>query len=411
MPIMESVRIQLSSRARALRPSSTLAVTAMVNAMKARGIDVIGFGAGQPDFDTPDHIKQAAIRALQAGQTKYTPTPGPVEAREAIARKLRAENSIDCAAEHIVITVGAKHAMFMTLQALVNPGDEAILPTPAWVSYAPMIELAGGRVVEVPAALENDFRITPDQLADAITPRTRVLILNSPSNPCGTMYSEDELRGLARVLEAHPDVSVITDEIYEKIIFGGIEHFSLASIPEMAERVITINGLSKAFAMTGWRIGYLCAPGNGGALAKAVTKLQDQMTSNITSFCFAAIVEALANGGESVEGMRRHFARRAELMHGLVSRMPGLRSPRPTGAFYLFPDVAAHVGKTTKAGRTITSAQSFAEALLEEARVAVVPGEDFGECARSHVRLSFACSDEHIREGCARMDDWLRGLR
>jgi len=410
---MQPERIQISDRARGLRSSSTLAVTAMVNAMKARGIDVIGFGAGQPDFDTPANIKQAAISALEAGLTKYMPTPGTNEAREAIARKLRDENGIDCASEHVVITVGAKHAMYMALQVIVNPGDEVILPTPAWVSYAPMIELAGGRVVELPAALDNDFKIRPRELADAITPRTAAIILNSPSNPCGTMYAEEELRALAEVLADGPGVRVqiITDEIYEKIIFGGIEHFSIGSLPPVVERVVTINGLSKAYAMTGWRIGYLCSPGSGGAVAKAVTKLQDQMTSNITSFCYAAIVEALTNGAESVERMRQQFAKRAKLMHSLVSRMPDLRCPAPTGAFYLFPDISSYFGRSTKAGRRISSAESFAQALLEEARVAVVPGEDFGQCARSHVRLSFACSEDHIREGCHRLDEWLRGLR
>lgn len=413
MPTMQPERIQISDRARGLRSSSTLAVTAMVNAMKARGIDVIGFGAGQPDFDTPANIKQAAISALEAGLTKYMPTPGTNEAREAIARKLRDENGIDCASEHVVITVGAKHAMYMALQVIVNPGDEVILPTPAWVSYAPMIELAGGRVVELPAALDNDFKIRPRELADAITPRTAAIILNSPSNPCGTMYAEEELRALAEVLADGPGVRVqiITDEIYEKIIFGGIEHFSIGSLPPVVERVVTINGLSKAYAMTGWRIGYLCSPGSGGAVAKAVTKLQDQMTSNITSFCYAAIVEALTNGAESVERMRQQFAKRAKLMHSLVSRMPDLRCPAPTGAFYLFPDISSYFGRSTKAGRRISSAESFAQALLEEARVAVVPGEDFGQCARSHVRLSFACSEDHIREGCHRLDEWLRGLR
>ncbi len=473
---MQSERVQLSDRALALRPSSTLAVTAMVNAMKARGIEktpnplnrawgpaVIGFGAGQPDFDTPPQIKQAAIRALEAGQTKYMPTPGTTEAREAIARKLREENAIECTAADIIITAGAKHAMYMTLQVLINPGDEVILPTPAWVSYAPMIELAGGRVVELPGAIENDFKITPEQLADALAEsagRTAAIILNSASNPCGTMYSEAELRALAAVLEDHPRVQVIMDEIYEKIVFhsplhpgagegqgvkgnarsrtssespssnplpeGEGVHFSMGSLPTIADRVITINGLSKAFAMTGWRIGYLCAPGCDGAVAKAIAKLQDQMTSNITSFTYAAIVEALTNAevAQAVERMRQQFARRGGIMYDLVARMPGLRCPAPTGAFYLFPDVSAYLSpspsgrgargegaRTSPGGKTLTTAQSFAEALLEEARVAVVPGEDFGRCAQRHVRLSFACSDNEIKEGCRRMDEWLRTCR
>jgi aspartate aminotransferase len=409
---MPSVReaIHLSERAESLRPSSTLAVTARVNRMIADGVDVIGFGAGQPDFDTPQHIKQAAIDALLAGRTKYTPTPGPVEAREAIADKLRRENRIDCKPEHVVITVGAKHALYMVMQAIVDPGDEVILPTPCWVSYRPMTELAGGVPIEVAGAIENDFKITPEQLSAAITDRTRAVIFNSPSNPCGTMYTQAELRAIADILEAHPQIRVVTDEIYEKIVFGRDAHYSLGSLPSMSERTITINGLSKAYAMTGWRIGYLCAPGDSGAVAKAVGRLQDQMTSNITSFCYAAIVEALKNGAASVEMMRQAFARRAELMHSLVSRLPGVRTPVPTGAFYLFPDVSAYLGRRSPGGRRLDTAEAFAEAMLEEARVAVVPGEDFGECARTHVRLSFACSDEHIEEGCRRMATWLQGI-
>lgn len=405
--------MQLSQRAIALKPSSTLAVTARVAALKARGVDVIGFGAGQPDFDTPEHIKQAAIDALHAGQTKYTPTPGPMEARAAISGKLTRENGIVCAAEHVVITAGAKHAMYLVLQTLVDAGREVILPTPAWVSYRPMIELAGGTTVEVAARIENDFKITPEQLEAAITPRTCAIILNSPSNPCGTMYSEADMRGLAAVLVEHPQVAVITDEIYEKVTFGGIAHFSLGSLPELAERVVTINGLSKAFAMTGWRLGYLCAPGSGGngAVAKAVIKLQDQMTSNITSFCYPAIVRALEHGGPDVERMRRVFAERAVLIDERMRAMPDMPCPRPTGAFYVFPDVSAHLGRTTPEGRRLDSAQTFAEALLEEARVAVVSGEDFGACARTHVRLSFACSNDQIEEGCRRLEAWLGGLK
>jgi len=409
---MPSVRdaVHLSERAESLRPSSTLAVTARVNRMIAEGVDVIGFGAGQPDFDTPQHIKQAAIDALLAGKTKYTPTPGPLDAREAIADKLRRENRVDCKAEHIVITVGAKQALYMVMQSIIDPGDEVILPTPCWVSYRPMAELAGGVPVEVAASIANDFKITPGQLAAAITDRTRAIIFNSPSNPCGTMYSEGELRAIADVLDEHPAVRVVTDEIYEKITFGDVAHFSIGSLPSMADRTITINGLSKAYAMTGWRIGYLCAPGDGGAVAKAVGRLQDQMTSNITSFCYAAIVEALKNGTAGVETMRQAFARRAALMHSLVSRLPGVRTPAPTGAFYLFPDVSAYFGRRSPGGRRLDAATAFADALLEEARVAVVPGEDFGDCARTHVRLSFACSDEHIEEGCRRIAAWLEGI-
>ena len=400
---------------RNLKPSATLAVSALVRRLRAEGRDVIGFGVGEPDFETPDNIKQAAIDALRAGETRYMPVAGEPKARQAIAEKLQRENGIACSPDDVVITVGAKHALYLALQCLLDPDDEreVIVPTPAWVSYRPMIELAGGRVVEVPGALDNDYKITPAQLKAAVTPRTAVLMINSPSNPCGTMYDPDELRALAEVVEPHGQVTILTDEIYEKIIYGEAEHFSLGSIGAIADRVVTINGLSKAYAMTGWRIGYACAPGSKSAdasLAKAMAKIQGQMTSNITSFCYAAIVEALANGASSVEQMRQAFAERARLMYDRVTAMPGLRCPRPTGAFYVFPDVSAYLGKRSPAGRAIDSSSDFAEALVEEAGVGVVPGAAFGDAGEGHVRLSFACSTEQIEEGCRRLDEWLRTL-
>jgi aspartate aminotransferase len=333
--------LHLSQRVRNLKPSATLAVSALVRRLQAEGRDVIGFGAGEPDFDTPEHIQQAAIDALRCGTTHYMPVPGEPKARQTIADKLRDENGIACTPDDVVITVGAKHALYLALQCLLDAGDdrEVIVPTPAWVSYQPMIELSGGNVVEVPGALDNDYKITPAQLEAAITPRTAVLMINSPSNPCGTMYEPDELRALAEVVEPRGQITILTDEIYEKLVYGGTEHFSPGSIGAIADRVVTVNGLSKAYAMTGWRIGYACAPGQGPgdlSLAKAMAKLQGQMTSHITSFCYAAIVEALTNGG--------------------------IRCPRPTGAFYVFPDISAHVGKQTPAGRAIDSSSAFAEA-------------------------------------------------
>jgi aspartate aminotransferase len=405
--------MQLSERANAIKPSATLAVTAKVRELTARGIDVIAFGAGEPDFDTPANIKQAAIDALLAGKTKYTATEGEPAARSAIAEKLARENGITCGPQDIVITVGAKHACYLAMQALVNPGQSVLLPTPAWVSYAPMIELAGGSVVEVPGAMDNDFKITPAQLESAIARSGRsiaAIILNTPSNPCGTMYSEQELRDLGEVLEAHEQIAIVTDEIYEKLTYGQVEHFSLGSVERLAHRVVTLNGLSKAFAMTGWRVGYACAPGPLG-VAKAMIKLQGQMTSNITSFVYPAIVEALTNGAATLEAMRQSFAQRAALIHGLMTRMPGVRCARPTGAFYIFPDISDHFGRRSPRGAAITSSATFAAALLDEAHVAVVPGEEFGEAGRPHVRLSFACSTKNIEEGCRRMHAWLDGLR
>lgn len=408
--------MRLSQRVSALAPSATLAVTARVRELTDRGVDVIGFGVGEPDFDTPEPIKQAAIEALLSGRTKYAPVAGEPDARAVIARKLRVENGIECTPEHIVISAGAKHSIYLALQCLIDPappgqGQQVILPTPAWVSYRPMIELAGGEVVEVPAAIENEFRIVPAQLEEAMTDRTAAILINSPSNPCGTMYTPEELRALAAVLVKHPDIMIITDEIYEKLIFGGIKHSSLGALPEIADRVVTINGLSKAFAMTGWRIGYSCAPGADGVLARAMAKLQGQMTSNITSFLYPAIIEALEHGSDSVERMCAAFAARATLMYDLVTAMPEVRCPRPTGAFYLFPDVSKHFGRTSPGGKKIDSALSLAAAMLEEAHVAVVPGEDFGLCAGGHVRLSFACAPAVIEEGCRRMHEWLTKLR
>jgi aspartate aminotransferase len=403
--------MKVSERVAALSPSATLAVSARVKELRAKGVDVIGFGAGEPDFDTPQHIRQAAIDALLEGETHYQPTPGVFETRVAIADKLRRENGVECRPEDVVITVGGKHALYEIFQCLVDPGAEVIVPTPAWVSYAPMIRLAGGTVVEVPSSVDTDFKITPDQLEAAITDRTVAMVINSPSNPCGTMYSPDELRELADVLERHPHVWIISDEIYERLIFGGIDHLSLGSHTPVADRVITVNGLSKAFAMTGWRIGYLAAPGHDGMIARAVAKLQSQMTSNITSFVYTAIVDALENSDDDIEQMRQTFAKRAELIYGLIGKWPDVRCPKPTGAFYVFPDIGAYFGRTSQGGTRMTNSVEFAAAMLEEAKVAVVPGDDFGECARPHVRLSFAASDEQITEGCRRIEEWLKSLR
>ncbi|TVQ51665.1 MAG: pyridoxal phosphate-dependent aminotransferase, partial [Phycisphaerales bacterium] len=399
MPVTSA--LTLSDRVARLAGSSTLAITAKVKELRAAGEDVIGFGAGEPDFDTPDFIKEAAIEALRAGKTRYAPVAGEPAARAAIASKLRDENRIQCASDDIIINVGGKHSIYLALHCLLDPGkeQEVVLPTPAWVSYRPIIELAGGIVKELPGAVENDFKITADQLEAAITDRTRLLIINSPSNPCGTMYTPDELRELAAVLERHPHLVILTDEMYEKLIYGGIEHLSLGSLDSIADRVITIGGLSKAYAMTGWRIGYTCAPGDDGTFIKAMTRLQSQMTSNITSFCYSAIVEALTNGGEAVETMRQTFAQRAELIHTRLSAIDGVVCPRPTGAFYAFPDISAYFGRTSPKGAQVHSAVDFATALLDEARVAVVPGDDFGEIGRNHVRFSFACANDLIETG------------
>ncbi|MBM4099668.1 MAG: pyridoxal phosphate-dependent aminotransferase [Planctomycetes bacterium] len=408
--------MKVTERVRRMKESSTLAVAARAAALKREGADVVAFGTGEPDFDTPANIKEAAERALRAGQTKYVLTPGTPEARAAVAAKLRDENGIACRPEHVSITAGAKHALYLVLQVLVEPGDDVVLPTPAWVSYRPLIELAGGRCIEVAGAMENGFKVTPAQLAAAMTPRTVAVILNSPSNPCGVAYSPDEVRALCEVVAAHPSASLVSDEIYEKLAYPevtpGLRHFSPASIPAMADRTITLNGMSKAFAMTGWRIGYVCATGMGGAFMQELVKLQAQMTNNIPSFFMPAIVEALsAQSRPAVEKMRVEFARRARLVGDLVHAIPRFRSVAPDGAFYSFPSIAPCKKLTSPGGRRIVDGQSFAEALLAEVHVAVVPGADFGECAADHVRITFATDEATLRKGLSRIAEFTASLR
>lgn len=414
----------LSRRVSDLKPSITVALNNRAKALKASGIDVLGFAAGEPDFDTPQPIKDAAIKAMLDGQTKYTPTLGDMVTRDCIANKLVTENGIQgLTGEHVAIGAGGKHVLYSAIQCLFDfpeAGEEPwemILPTPAWVSYRPICELSGGVVKEIIAGPETDFRITAKQLKDAITPRSRLLIINSPSNPCGTMYSEADLRELAQVVhdarDIAPNLMVLTDEIYEKIVYGDTPHFSIGSIAEIADRVITLNGMSKAYAMTGWRIGYVAMPGDfGKSLINGIGKLQGQMTTNITSFNYAAIREAITNPevAETVEMMRQAFASRAKLIMSRLSEIPGVSCPTPTGAFYVFPDVSSLFGKTSKAGTKITDAPSLSQAMLDEANIAFVPGNDFGGISGNHLRISFACSDEQINAGMDRFQGFVEGL-
>ena len=397
--------MELSDRAKSIPPSITLAISAQVKELKATGKDVIAFGAGEPDFDTPEKISQAAIDSLCSGATHYMPSSGTLEAREAIANKLRCENNIECTEKNISINSGAKMSINLALMSILDSGknQEVVVPTPAWVSYKPMVELAGGTMVEVPTTVETGFKCTPEELETAITPNTKAIMINTPSNPCGTMYSPDELRAIAKMLERHPGIYVLSDEIYERLIYSDIEHLSLGSIPEISHQVITINGLSKAYAMTGWRVGYACAPEN---VAKAMNTLQSQINTSITSFCYAAIPVALKMKDE-VEEMRKIFASRAALMYELIQKWPNTACARPTGAFYAFPKISHYFGKTSPAGTTIQDSVSFVEALLDETSVAVVPGTDFGGCGPDHIRLSFACSEEQITEGVNKIGDWL----
>ena len=416
----------LSARARGLQPSATLAMNARAKAMKRDGIDIVSFGVGEPDFDTPEPIRRACAEALAAGQTRYAPTLGDAETRGVIAAKLARENGLaGIAADHVAISAGAKHSLYLVCQCLLDgpgsippaPQPEVLLPVPAWVSYAPIAELAGGKVIELPTTAASDFKISPEQLRRAITPRSRALFLNSPSNPCGTMYTPDELRALAAVVaeaarSTAPDLAIITDEIYEKIVYGGIPHFSIGSVPEVAGRTVTINGLSKTYAMTGWRVGYAAAPGEFGLrLMKAMDALQGQMTSGIASFVLPAIRVALTRCSAEAEQFREAFARRAELMHARSRAIPGFIAPRPTGAFYIFPDVSAFFGRKTPGGRAISNAADFADALLTEAHVATVPGAEFGGCGKNHIRVSFACSEETIGKGMDRIAGFIASLR
>lgn len=409
----------LSDRAEAIKPSSTLAVAQRARQLKEAGEDVLAFAAGEPDFVTPEPIRKAAKDALDRGLTHYAPTLGTPGARAAIARKLTTENGIKgITPKHVAIGVGGKFCLYSVFQALLNPGDEVLLPVPAWVSYRPQIELSGGRVVELPTDAAGGFRITPEQLRRAITPRSRVFVINSPSNPCGTMYSPEDLRALASVVadaakSVAPRLVVVTDEIYEKILYGGRTHLSPGSIDSIAERTITVNGLSKAYAMTGWRVGYTACPGAFGLkLMDAIDKLQGQMTSGIPTFIMPAIETALSGvcDGE-VRAMTDAFATRAKLIEGRMREIPGLSFPSPEGAFYVFADISAHFGKRSPGGTQIRSALTFAEALLADQKMAVIPGEDFGGCGEKCIRISFACSEEQISRGMDRLAEFVGTLR
>ena len=393
----------ISERIQALAPSATLAMSQKSAELKAQGVDVINLSVGEPDFFTPDHIKQAARQAIDDNFSFYTPVPGYLSLRKAICEKLRRENGLEFTPEQIVVGNGAKHELCNAIMAMVNPGDEVIIPTPAWVSYVQMVNLAGGKSVLVPATLDQNFKITPEQLEQAITAKTRLVVLCSPSNPTGSIYSRDELRALADVLARHEQVMIIADEIYEHINYVG-GHESLAQFEAIRDRVCIINGVSKAYAMTGWRIGYLAAP---LWLAKAVTKLQGQYTSGASSIAQKA-AEAAYNGPQQcVEDMRVAFERRRDLIVSLFKAIPGMRVNVPDGAFYLFPEVSAFFGK--RAGETvINDAGDLALYLLNEAHVATVSGDAF--CCPGYIRLSYATSDENLREAAKRIAEALAKL-
>lgn len=397
--------MKLADRATGISPSPTLAIDAKAKQMKASGIKVISFGVGEPDFDTPDHIKEAAIVAIKEGDTRYTPAGGTLKLKQAIVDKLRRENGLEYQTNQIVVSVGAKHSLYNAFQVLCQPGDEVILPAPYWVSYLEQIKLAGAEAVIVQTRQENGFKLTADELKAAITPKSRVFLLNSPSNPTGGVYSREELAALGEVLLQH-NIAIISDEIYEKLLYDGLEHVSIASIsPELKENTVVINGVSKAYAMTGWRIGYAAAPAN---VAKAMADLQSHSTSNPTSIAQAASVVALNGTQEPVKSMVVEFEKRRNYMLERLNAIPGITCPKPGGAFYLYPNVTAYFGKSYQ-GKSVNNATDLANLLLEVAEVAVVPGIAFG--GDDFIRLSYATSMENIKEGLDRIEKLLGELK
>jgi aspartate aminotransferase len=373
------------------------------NELKAQGIDVINLSVGEPDFNTPDHIKNAAKRAIDDNFSFYSPVPGYPDLRKAIVEKLKRENNLDYTMDQIIVSNGAKQSVCNVLLSIVGAGDEVIVPAPYWVSYVEMVKLAEGTNVIVNAGIEQDFKITPTQLEEAITPRTKAFILCSPSNPTGSVYSRQELSRLAEVLAKYPDVTVLADEIYEHINYAG-KHESIAQFEDIRERVVVINGVSKAYAMTGWRIGFIAAP---LWIAKACNKLQGQYTSGPSSLAQKASVAAFAGDQTCVETMRRAFLRRRDLITGLCREIPGVKLNVPQGAFYIFPEVSCYFGKSVD-GRTIENAADLAMYLLEAAHVATVGGAAFG--APGCIRLSYAVSDENIIEAVKRIKKALARL-
>jgi aspartate aminotransferase len=398
--------MKIASRLVDIKPSITLAVTARAARMRAEGMDVIGFGAGEPDFDTPVHIKDAAKRALDAGMTKYTEVAGTVQLRKAIVKEMERAHGLTFGADQVIVSVGAKHSLYNVFHALLDEGDEVIIPAPYWVSYPDIVKLAGGRPVIIEGKAEHGFCVTPDDVRRALSPRTRAFILCSPSNPTGGAYDLEQLHALREVLEEQEDLVVVADDIYRRLVYGGFEFHEIATLSRaMAERTVIVDGFSKTYSMTGWRLGYTCGP---RALIAAMATLQGQSTSNPTSIAQAAGVAALEGPQEPVEEMRKEFDRRRQKIVALLGAIPGVACFDPRGAFYAFPDVSAYVGRAPKNGVPLEDDVALCDYLLDVGRVAVVPGSGFG--APGYVRLSYATSMENITRGVERMAEALAAL-
>ena len=397
----------ISNRILNMAESETLAMTAKARELKAQGKDVISLSIGEPDFNTPDTVKEAAKKAIDDNFTHYPPVPGYADLREAIAQKFKRDNNLDYKPEQIVVSTGGKQAIYQVVQCLVNPGDEVIIPTPFWVSYKEIVRVAEGKPVYVKTSIENDFKVTPQQLEAAITPRTKLIMFSSPSNPTGMLYTKEELKGIAEVVARHENLFVMSDEIYEHINFVG-KHESLAQFPEVKERVITVNGVAKGFAMTGWRIGFIGAP---LVIAKACNKLQGQVTSATCSIAQKATVRAMLMDpatSDDIINMRNIFRQRRDMVYKLLCDIPGLKVCMPQGAFYFFPDVSSYYGKSFN-GKKIENSTDMAFYLLNKANVATVMGSAFGDDAC--IRLSYATSEDLLREALRRIKEALAKLQ
>jgi aspartate aminotransferase len=394
----------LSDRINNLSESATLKMTKLGRELAAKGINVISLSVGEPDFNTPQHVKDAAKKALDENYTRYSPVPGYPELRQAIVNKLKKENNLDYDISQIVVSTGAKQSLSNVILTLINPGDEVIIPTPYWVSYSEMVTLAEGKSVFIDTDIESDFKITPEQLEAAITPKSKLFMFSSPNNPTGTVYNREELAALAKVFEKHPNIFILSDEIYEHINFVD-QHESIAQFPSIKDRVIIVNGFSKAFAMTGWRLGYIAA---NKEIAAANDKLQGQTTSGTCSIAQRAGIVAYEQGLETVNEMKKAFARRRELVYGLLKDIPGVKTNLPEGAFYFFPEISSFFGKKDANGNIIKNSSDLALYLLNVGHVATVGGDSFGN--DNYIRLSYAASDESLVEAIRRIKEALGKL-